>query len=94
MSNVLEIKIINATEFNDFLNLSLKPMFLNIDKKKKNQVITNEHYLGMLFLDIQRNGFIKINSLDCLATELRRHSFIFDKNWDKRAKFIQSLLYP
>jgi hypothetical protein len=77
----LEIKVINTTEFEDFLNLSLKPMFLNIDKKKNNKVLKPaEHNLGMLFLDNPRNGFIEINSLGSLATELRKHSFIFDKN--------------
>lgn len=93
-----ETKIINATEFNDYLGLSSKPMFLNIDQKKKNQILTlgkmSEHSLGMLFLDIPRKEFIEINSLGVLANELRKHPFIFDDKWERRAKFIQSLLYP
>jgi len=90
-----EVKIINTTEFNDYLNLSSKPMFLNIDEKKKNLIgKEGEHRLGILFLDVTQKGFIKINSLGALANELRKHSFIFDDKWEKRAKFIQALLYP
>ena len=95
MINSFETKIINTTEFNDFLNLSLKPMFLSINMKNKNLIgKEGEHRLGILFLDIPRKGFVKINSLGGLANELRKHTFIFDDKWDKRAKFIQSLLYP
>ncbi len=98
MIDAFETKIINTTEFNDYLNLSSKPMFLNIDEKKKNQILIlgkmSDHNLGMLFLNIPRKGFVEINSLASLANELRKHSFIFDKKWEKRTKFIQGLLYP
>lgn len=98
MIKLFDTKLINGTEFNDYLNLSSKPMYLNIDERKKNQLLTlgkmNEHNLGVLFLEIPNAGFIKVESLNILAHELRKHNFIFDKNWEKRSKFIQTLLYP
>lgn len=98
MMNFFETKLINATEFNDYLNLSLTPFFLSIDEKKKNQIWTtgkiNEHNLGILFLTIPQKGFVKIDSLGSLANELRKYPFIFDEKWDRRTKFIQSMLYP
>ena len=98
MLEKFESKIIVTVEFFDYLKLSSNPMFLNIDKKKKNQTLTigkmNEHSLGLLFLDIPRKGFVKIDSIGALADQLRKYPFIFDEKWDKRAKFIQCLLYP
>ena len=53
MIEKFEVKLINATEFIDYLGLLSKPMFLNIDEKKKNQNITlgemSEHNLGLFF---------------------------------------------
>lgn len=87
MIKLFDTKLINGTEFNDYLNLSSKPIYLNIDEGKKNQNLTvgkmNEHNLGVLFLEIPKEGFIKVESLNILAYELRKYNFIFDKNWKK-----------
>jgi hypothetical protein len=67
---------------------------LSTDEKKKNQIRSkiNEHNLGILFSTIPQKGFVKIDSLSSLAIELRKHPFIFDEKWDRRTKFIQSML--
>lgn len=100
MIRPIESKVINATEFNDYLGLSSNPMFLNIDEKKRNQRMTlksfanDDSYLGLIFVSNNINESVKIDCLGALAIELRNNDFILDQNWQKRVDFLQQKLYP
>jgi hypothetical protein len=95
MNSFFEQKIINTTTFYDYINLKDTPIYLCIDENKKSKkeiLLTNWTY-GLSFSFQKKNNYIKVNSLSILADELKKHDFIFDKNWNKRVKFIQAELY-
>ncbi len=82
------LKNICNVDIFDYLNLKQHPMYLKIDKKDK-----NFHY-GICLIGLPREGFTKVTSIHEIEHELRKNSFVYEKNTDKILKYIQGQLYP
>ncbi|OCB77941.1 hypothetical protein [Flavobacterium crassostreae] len=72
----------------DYLNLKENPKYIDIDKNNKG------YHFGINLNDNPLKGFVKVNSIQEIEFELRKHDFIYRKNTSKILKYIQTQLYP